>query len=81
MTYIASVSPHPHLAVLLNGIILFHSHIIKWIRLQCFMLQQARNYIQSLPALKKKEFKDVFMGANPLGKFFSNKQLVWSWSP
>ncbi|XP_033219375.1 mitogen-activated protein kinase p38b-like isoform X2 [Belonocnema kinseyi] len=28
--------------------------------------QEARNYIQSLPPLKKKNFKDVFRGANPL---------------
>ncbi|XP_043480711.1 mitogen-activated protein kinase p38b-like isoform X2 [Leptopilina heterotoma] len=28
--------------------------------------QEARNYIQSLPLLKKKNFKDVFRGANPL---------------
>ncbi|KAK2580501.1 hypothetical protein KPH14_006237 [Odynerus spinipes] len=28
--------------------------------------QEARNYIQSLPPLKKKNFKDVFHGANPL---------------
>ncbi|KAG8327307.1 Mitogen-activated protein kinase p38a [Homalodisca vitripennis] len=28
--------------------------------------QEARNYIQSLPQLKKKDFKDVFKGANPL---------------
>uniref|UniRef100_A0A1B6MB35 mitogen-activated protein kinase n=1 Tax=Graphocephala atropunctata TaxID=36148 RepID=A0A1B6MB35_9HEMI len=28
--------------------------------------QEARNYIQSLPPLKKKDFKDVFKGANPL---------------
>lgn len=32
------------------------------------LLLQARNYIQSLPPLKKKNFKDVFRGANPLGK-------------
>ncbi|KZC07746.1 PREDICTED: mitogen-activated protein kinase 14B-like [Dufourea novaeangliae] len=28
--------------------------------------ESARNYIQSLPPLKKKNFKDVFRGANPL---------------
>ncbi|XP_015509391.1 mitogen-activated protein kinase p38b isoform X3 [Neodiprion pinetum] len=28
--------------------------------------QEARNYIQSLPPLKKKDFKEVFRGANPL---------------
>uniref|UniRef100_A0A1B6FMW4 mitogen-activated protein kinase n=1 Tax=Cuerna arida TaxID=1464854 RepID=A0A1B6FMW4_9HEMI len=28
--------------------------------------ESARNYIQSLPPLKKKDFKDVFKGANPL---------------
>ncbi|XP_043512232.1 mitogen-activated protein kinase p38b-like isoform X2 [Frieseomelitta varia] len=28
--------------------------------------QEARNYIQSLPPLKKKNFKEVFRGANPL---------------
>ncbi|XP_046662173.1 mitogen-activated protein kinase p38b isoform X1 [Homalodisca vitripennis] len=28
--------------------------------------ESARNYIQSLPQLKKKDFKDVFKGANPL---------------
>jgi len=28
---------------------------------------QARNYIQSLPVLRKKDFKEVFKGANPLG--------------
>ncbi|XP_034181059.1 mitogen-activated protein kinase p38a isoform X2 [Osmia lignaria lignaria] len=28
--------------------------------------QEARNYIQSLPPLKKKNFKDVFRGADPL---------------
>lgn len=28
--------------------------------------ESARNYIQSLPVLKKKDFKDVFKGANPL---------------
>uniref|UniRef100_A0A1B6EAR8 mitogen-activated protein kinase n=2 Tax=Clastoptera arizonana TaxID=38151 RepID=A0A1B6EAR8_9HEMI len=28
--------------------------------------EEARNYIQSLPPLKKKNFKDVFKGANPL---------------
>ncbi|XP_012274507.1 mitogen-activated protein kinase 14B isoform X2 [Orussus abietinus] len=28
--------------------------------------QEARNYIQSLPPLKKKNFKDVFRGANPM---------------
>lgn len=33
------------------------------------LLLQARNYIQSLPPLKKKNFKDVFRGANPLGKY------------
>lgn len=27
---------------------------------------QARNYIQSLPALKRRDFREVFRGANPL---------------
>jgi hypothetical protein len=31
-------------------------------------LFQARNYIQTLPVLKKKDFKEVFKGANPLGR-------------
>lgn len=31
---------------------------------------QARNYIQSLPPLKQKNFKEVFKGANPLGIYF-----------
>lgn len=26
---------------------------------------QARNYIKSLPAMKKRDFRDVFRGANP----------------
>ncbi|XP_025154224.1 mitogen-activated protein kinase p38b isoform X1 [Harpegnathos saltator] len=35
--------------------------------------QEARNYIQSLPPLKKKNFKDVFRGANPLA---GRKQII-----
>lgn len=31
---------------------------------------QARRYIQSLPVMKKKDFKRVFEGANPLGNQF-----------
>ena len=31
-------------------------------------LFQARNYIQTFPVLKKKDFKEVFKGANPLGR-------------
>lgn len=27
---------------------------------------QARNYIQSLPTLKRRDFREVFRGANPL---------------
>lgn len=30
---------------------------------------QARNYINSLPCMPKRNFADVFIGANPLGKF------------
>jgi hypothetical protein len=29
---------------------------------------QARNYIRSLPPMKRKDFKQVFKGANPLGE-------------
>ncbi|XP_025154225.1 mitogen-activated protein kinase p38b isoform X2 [Harpegnathos saltator] len=35
--------------------------------------ESARNYIQSLPPLKKKNFKDVFRGANPLA---GRKQII-----
>ncbi|KAJ1530492.1 hypothetical protein ONE63_005390 [Megalurothrips usitatus] len=37
--------------------------------------QEARNYIQSLPPLKKKDFKDVFRGANPLAIDLLEKML------
>ncbi|XP_026272791.1 mitogen-activated protein kinase p38b isoform X1 [Frankliniella occidentalis] len=37
--------------------------------------EHARNYIQSLPPLKKKEFKDVFKGANPLAIDLLEKML------
>lgn len=33
----------------------------------CWLIvSQARNYIQSLPALKRRDFREVFRGANPL---------------
>ncbi|XP_063221066.1 mitogen-activated protein kinase p38b-like isoform X2 [Bacillus rossius redtenbacheri] len=37
--------------------------------------EEARNYIQSLPPLKKKDFKDVFKGANPLAIDLLEKML------
>ncbi|XP_059485121.1 mitogen-activated protein kinase p38b-like isoform X1 [Neocloeon triangulifer] len=37
--------------------------------------ESARNYIQSLPALRKKDFKDVFKGANPLAIDLIEKML------
>ncbi|CAB3361108.1 mitogen-activated protein kinase p38a-like isoform X2 [Cloeon dipterum] len=37
--------------------------------------QEARNYIQSLPVLKKKDFKEVFKGANPLAVDLIEKML------
>ncbi|XP_021942325.1 mitogen-activated protein kinase 14B-like isoform X1 [Zootermopsis nevadensis] len=37
--------------------------------------ESARNYIQSLPPLKKKDFKDVFKGANPLAIDLLEKML------
>lgn len=33
----------------------------------CRLFQQARNYINSLPHMPKRNFADVFIGANPLG--------------
>lgn len=32
--------------------------------------QEARNYINTLPTMKKKVFKDEFSHADPLGNFF-----------
>ncbi|PNF26119.1 Mitogen-activated protein kinase 14B [Cryptotermes secundus] len=37
--------------------------------------ESARNYIQSLPPLKKKDFRDVFKGANPLAIDLLEKML------
>jgi len=37
--------------------------------------ESARNYIQSLPPLRKKDFKDVFKGANPLAIDLLEKML------
>lgn len=37
--------------------------------------ESARNYIQSLPPLKKKDFKEVFKGANPLAIDLLEKML------
>nr|CAD7393040.1 unnamed protein product [Timema cristinae] len=37
--------------------------------------EEARNYIQSLPPLRKKEFKEVFKGANPLAIDLLEKML------
>nr|CAD7407985.1 unnamed protein product [Timema poppensis] len=37
--------------------------------------ESARNYIQSLPPLRKKEFKEVFKGANPLAIDLLEKML------
>ncbi|GLH15317.1 Eukaryotic translation initiation factor 2-alpha kinase [Gryllus bimaculatus] len=37
--------------------------------------EEARNYIQSLPPLKKKDFKEVFKGANPLAIDLLEKML------
>ena len=34
--------------------------------------QEARNYISTLPLMKKKNFSEVFQTANPAGKLFSN---------
>lgn len=36
------------------------------------MSSQARNYIMSLPHIKKKDFASVFIGANPQGKTCNN---------
>lgn len=36
--------------------------------LKCYILFQAKRYIQSLPVMVKKDFGEVFKGANPLGK-------------
>lgn len=33
----------------------------------CHLFQKARNYINSLPHMPKRNFADVFIGANPLG--------------
>lgn len=32
-----------------------------------FLFSQARNYISSLPHMPKRNFSDVFIGANPQG--------------
>lgn len=37
----------------------------------CSSLSQARNYIKTLPCMPKRNFSDVFIGANPLGKLLS----------
>jgi p38 MAP kinase len=37
--------------------------------------ESARSYIQSLPPLRKKDFKDVFKGANPLAIDLLEKML------
>ena len=45
-----------------------HQTIVK-----CFFIShgmQARNYIRSLPPMKRKDFKQVFKGASPLGRSF-----------
>lgn len=31
--------------------------------------EEARNYIKSLPVMKRQNFKEFFKGANPNGKF------------
>ena len=33
-----------------------------------FYFSQARNYIDSLPKMNKRDFKQYFVGANPVGK-------------
>jgi p38 MAP kinase len=38
-------------------------------------LSQARNYINSLPVMKKRDFKEVFKGANPLAIDLLEKML------
>ncbi|XP_046388977.1 mitogen-activated protein kinase 14-like isoform X2 [Ischnura elegans] len=43
--------------------------------LQKISCKEARNYIKSLPVLKKKDFKDVFKGANPLAIDLLEKML------
>lgn len=43
---------------------------------------QARNYINSLSHMPKRNFADVFLGANPLGKFcFRRLKLPAHWVP
>ena len=57
-----------------------HSLAHKLCSLILFCFSQARNYIRSLARMEKKNFHDVFKGANPLGKKYiqlvGNCQLV-----
>lgn len=49
----------------------------------CFVncVSQARNYINSLPHMPKRNFADVFIGANPLGKFLFQHHAMADTTP
>lgn len=42
---------------------------LKYILISIFVSSQARNYIVSMPEYEKKPFSDVFLHANPQGKY------------
>jgi len=39
--------------------------------------EEARNYIRTLPIMKKKNFKEMFKGANPDGMFGNSFVIVF----
>lgn len=41
-----------------------------------YLFSQARNYISSLPHMPKRNFADVFIGANPLGNTRGGKKAL-----
>uniref|UniRef100_A0A2H1V829 mitogen-activated protein kinase n=1 Tax=Spodoptera frugiperda TaxID=7108 RepID=A0A2H1V829_SPOFR len=54
------------MAELLTGRTLFPGSDQMFFKEAIICMFQARNYIQSLPALKRRDFREVFRGANPL---------------